>query len=494
MFHRFKALGFVLAAAFVLPAAWADDDDTRFLQEQTQRAAEQKAQAEQALAAPPGSLLYEGKVYQVGNTLEELEPALYVAINTGQWTRLPDFISRYRLLRGHRPALVAMADSLLARFHGDYPTAVQRMQDANAHEPGDARIRLELARLLFEDNQDKRARTGFAHALEAGLPPNARMLVQQYEQALDLRAGWHGTAALGWGYNDNINQANGYRSCESYVPIWNVCAFERIMPEAIGSQMVNYELSMQRRFNLSGNHNLHVRPLSYGNYYARTNPSDTASIRDYSTNLAILQAGYQYLDARDNVTLTPYLEHYYRNRHSEYLAHGLQLEWRHSLSRQWQIGTSLDAKRYEYTSKGLRVGMDYKQYQWGVTASFSPQPATALYGGLDLTRKQYEVAQASSKDWALRAGIYHQFAGEAGLFMNVLGIYRALRNDAFDGFLGARRHDRQQVYIVSLGANGWKIAGLVPELRVRHSRNRSNLDWAFGFRQTEASIMLRHSF
>ncbi|MCM8566973.1 surface lipoprotein assembly modifier, partial [Thauera linaloolentis] len=65
---------------------------------------------------------------------------------------------------------------------------------------------------------------------------------------------------------------------------------------------------------------------------------------------------------------------------------------------------------------------------------------------------------------------------------------------AFDGFLGARRHDRQQVYIVSLGANGWKIAGLVPELRVRHSRNRSNLDWAFGFRQTEASIMLRHSF
>ncbi|ENO87881.1 hypothetical protein C666_04655, partial [Thauera linaloolentis 47Lol = DSM 12138] len=48
--------------------------------------------------------------------------------------------------------------------------------------------------------------------------------------------------------------------------------------------------------------------------------------------------------------------------------------------------------------------------------------------------------------------------------------------------------------IVSLGANGWKIAGLVPELRVRHSRNRSNLDWAFGFRQTEASIMLRHSF
>ncbi|MFT3758223.1 porin family protein [Thauera sp.] len=494
MFHCFRAPGFALAVAFVLPAAWADDDDTRFLLEQTQRALGQKAKAEAALAAPPGSLLYEGKVYEVGNTPQELEPAIYVAINTGQWTHLPDFVSRYRLLREHRPALVAMAESLLARFRGDYPTAVQRMQDASALEPDDARIRLELARLWFEDNQDKRARAGFARALEAGLPPDTHMMVQQYHQALDIRAGWHGTAAAGWGYNDNINQGNGYRRCISYIPIWNICEFERVMPEAIGSQMVNYELSAQRRFNLWGNHNLQLRPLSYGNYYSRTNPSDTAIVKDYSTNLAILQAGYQYLNARDNITLTPYLERYYRNRHSEYLAHGLQLEWSRSLSQKWQVGTSLDAKRYEYTSKGQLTGADYKQYQWSLTASFSPQPATALYSGLDLTRKKYEVAQASSKDWAVRAGVHHQFAGEAGLFMNVLAIYRESRSDAFDGFLGARRHDKQEIYIASLGASGWKIAGLVPELRVRHSINRSNLDWAFGFRQTEASVMLRHNF
>ncbi|WP_312466848.1 surface lipoprotein assembly modifier [Stutzerimonas nitrititolerans] len=489
---RFRAVWLLSLACLVAPGVWADDDDTRFLQDQTRRTIEQKAQAEEALAAPPGTLMYEGRRYQVPSTLEALTPAIYVAINTNQWTQLPDFIARYRELPGHRPALANMAESLLARFEGNYPLALQRMELASEQEPRDARILLELARLWFEDYQEKRAREGFARALEAGLPPEVQMLIQQYHLAMEIRADWHGSAALGWGYNDNINQANGHYSCLSEFA--GICFFERRMPEAIDSEMVNYELSLQRRFNLSGNHNLQLRPLSYGNYYSTTDPSTTSRIKDYSNNLAILQAGYQYLDARDNISLAPYVEHYYRNRASDYLAHGLQLEWSHSLNRQWQLGTSLDAKRYEYSSQGLLTGADYDQYQWNLFASFSPSTRTSLYGGVSLTRKKYEVDQASSRDWAVRGGVYHLFAGSAGLFVNALGIYRESRNDAYDFFLGERRYDKQQVYILSAGVNAWQVAGLVPELRVRHSINHSNLDWAFGFEQTEVSLMLRKSF
>ncbi|QLF92537.1 DUF560 domain-containing protein [Pseudomonas sp. ABC1] len=475
-----------------MPGAWADDDDTLFLQEQTRRSIEQKTQAEEVLAAPPGTLMYEGRRYQVPSTLEALTPAIYVAINTQQWSQLPEFIERYRALSGHRPGLANMAESLYARFQGTYPQALRLMELASEQEPLDTRIQLELARLWFEDYQEKRAGKGFERVLAMGLPEQARMLVQQYRQALDIRADWHGSAALGWGYNDNINQGNGYQRCASW--IGSHCYIRQKMPEAIDSELVNYELSLQRRFNLVGNHNLQLRPLSYGNYYSETNPSTTSRVRDYSNNLAILQAGYQYLNARDSVTLTPYVEHYYRNRASDYLAHGLQAEWRRSLSRRWQVGTSLDAKRYEYTSKGLLTGADYKQYQWGLSASFSASAGTSLYGGVNLTRKKYEVDQASSREWAVRGGVYHAFAGSAGLFVNALGIYRESRNDAYDFFLGGRRHDKQQVYILSVGANGWQVAGLTPELRLRHSINHSNIDWAFGFRQTEASLMLRRNF
>lgn len=437
-------------------------------------------------------MLYQGQRYQVPDRLDALEPAIYVAINTGQWSQLPDFIERYRKLPDHRPALVAMAESLLARFENNYPLALQRMEQASALEPQDARILLELARLWFEDYQEARAREGFLKAVHAGLPLEAQALVRQYFQALDIRAGWHGSVAFGWGYNNNINQANGYYSCLSSFA--GFCLFERQMPDPIHSELFSYELSLQRRFNLGGNHNLLLRPVSYGNYYSSDNPSRTASIQDYGNNLAQLQFGYQYLNAKNSISLLPYLEHYYHNHSSEYLARGLQFEWRRSLGARWELGNRLDAKHYGYTRRGERLGADYKMYQWDLSLSFMPQPNTSLYGGLALSRRKYEIKQASSRDWAARVGAYHAFAGSAGFYANVLGIYRETRSDAYDFFLGEQRHDKQQIYIASLGAAGWKVAGFNPELRVRHSKNSSNVDWAFGFEQTEVSLMVRKNF
>ncbi|WP_168734217.1 surface lipoprotein assembly modifier [Pseudothauera nasutitermitis] len=489
---RFFVALAVLLAASMTSAVHADDDDTRFLLEQARRAAERRAAPPDELIAPPGSLVYEGRIYEVQTRLEELEPAIYIAINSGQWDRLAELVGRYRMLREHRPALADMAEALLARQRGDHALALRRMQAAHEADPVDVRIRLELARLRFEDNQDGAARAGFASVVAGGLPEAVQMMTQQYLLALDDRARWHGSIALGMGYNDNINQANGDYSC---LFEWGgYCLFERRMPEPIGSDMVHYELALGRRIHLGGNHNLQIRPMAYGSHYRRNDGADDAPIKDYSSNTTLLYLGYNWLDARNSISATPYVEHYYRNGHSQYLANGLQLEWRRMLGSRWQLGGSMDAKRYDHTSRGARLAADYWQYQWGVSASYMPQASTTLYGGLDAVRKKYEVEQASSRELALRVGVYHVFDGSAGVFVNAMGIFRASRNDAFDGFLGERRRDLQQVYIVSAGVNAWKIAGMVPELRVRHSINRSNLDWAFGFRQTEASLMLRHSF
>lgn len=486
-----RALAVLLAALFA-PAAHADDDDTRFLLDKARRAAERRAAQPDEPLAPPGSVVYEGRVHEVRTRVEELEPAIYIAINSGQWERLAEFVGRYRLLREHRPALVAMAEGLLARHDGDHARALRRMRTAHDADPADARIRLELARLRFEDNQDGEARAGFAQAIGGGLPEPVQMMAQQYLLALDDRARWHGSVALGVGYTDNINQANGDRSC---LFAWEGdCVFERRMPEPIGSAMVNYEAALGRRFHLGGNHNLQLRPVAYGSRYRRNDPADAAPVGDYSSNTAMLYLGYQWLDARDSISVTHYAEHFFRDGHTQFLAGGLQLEWRHALGRKWQLGTSLDAKRYAHTSHGLKTAADYSQYRWGLSVGYAPQDNTSLYGGLDLARKTYAIDQASSNEAAVRAGIYHVFPGEAGAFVNAMAILRFSQNDAFDGFLGARRRDRQQVYIASAGVNAWKIADMTPELRIRHSMNSSNLDWAFGFRQTEASLMLRRSF
>lgn len=493
---RLRPLPLLLAAALFVPAAQADEDDTRFLlHQQSRQAAERMAGPEDGplLQAPPGALLYEGQVHTVPSTVQALEPAIYIAINTGQWERLAEFVSRYRLLQGHRPALAQMALALLARQQGDVAQALRLMQSAQEAEPQDARIALELARLLFEDNRDTEAGAAFNRAQQTGLPETVQALVDQYQQALKQRDGWHGSMAVGLGHNSNINQASGDVTC--FMKLGGVCVFERRMPEPIGSSMINYELALQRRWHLGGNHNLQVRPVSYGSYYQRQDKGGRTPITDYGNATSVLNLGYQWLDARRTLSVTPYVEHFYRNRSTDYVAHGLQLEGQFAVGNRWRLGATADAKRYEHTEQGRRVsGSDYTQYQFGLSASYALSSRSMLYAGADVVRKKHAVAQASTRDTVLRAGIYHGFEGKAGLFVNATGVWRSSRSDAFDGFLGARRHDRQQVFIASLGANGWKLAGLSPELRLRYSRNRSNVDWAFGFKQTEVSLMLRHSF
>ena len=494
--NRLRPPALLLALALFVPAARADEDDTRFLlHQQSRQAAERMAGPEDGLLvqAPPGALLYEGQVHTVPSTVQALEPAIYIAINTGQWERLAEFVSRYRLLQGHRPALAQMALALLARQQGDVAQALRLMESAQAAEPQDARIALELARLLFEDNRDTEARAAFTRAQQAGLPDTVQALVGQYQQALKERSGWHGSMAVGLGHNSNINQASGDVTC--FVELGGVCVFERRMPEAIRSGLLNYELALQRRWHLGGNHNLQVRPVSYGSYYERLDAGGSTPVSDYGNATSVLYLGYQWLDAKRTLNVTPYVEHFYRNRSTDYVAHGLQLEGQFVVGSRWRLGASADTKRYVHTDQGRRVsGSDYTQHQFGLSASYALSSRSMLYGGADMVRKKHPVAQASTRDKVLRAGIYHGFEGKAGLFVNATGIWRGSRSDAFDGFFGARRHDRQQVFIASLGANGWKLAGLSPELRLRYSHNRSNLAWAFGFEQTEVSVLLRHSF
>lgn len=470
----------------------AADDDTRYLIDQTRRANERLTEPVEEPPAPPGSVAYEGQIYEVQNTPQDLEPAIYIALNTGQWDRLLEFIGRYRLLRDSKPELLGLAEGLLARQQGDYPHALQHLQAAHAANPANARIRLELARLQFEDNRDADARASFEQALQADLPDYGRELTRQYLEVLQQRAGWHGSLAVGLGHNDNINQANGYDSCLS--EFMGICLFERVMPEPIGSNMVSYEAALERRFNLAGNHNLLVRPLSYGSFYHRKDTAPDTSLKNYSNSTSLLYLGYQYLDTRNNIEVLPYVEHYYRDSYTNYLAEGLQLGWRRALGTRWQLEGRLDGRRYHHKTRAQMLFSDYSQYQASLTVSYMPDFATAIYGGLDATRKKYSVPQASTKEWALRAGVYHAFDGDPGIYLNAMGVLRYGRSDAYDGFLDARHRDRQQVYIVTLGAGNWKIAGMTPELRWRRSVNHSNVDWAFDFSQNEISLMLRHTF
>ena len=60
--------------------------------------------------------------------------------------------------------------------------------------------------------------------------------------------------------------------------------------------------------------------------------------------------------------------------------------------------------------------------------------------------------------------------------------------------LEQRRRDKEQTYLLSIGADHWKAAGLKPVLSYKHRRVSGNTDWLYSYKQNEIGLSLVKSF
>lgn len=495
-FHLFAATTALRLVATLLSLscatlAWADEDDTRLLLDNASRVIRQQETPDWQPSGPLRDLTItiDGQVYRVDKTLGDLEPALYVAINTGQWRTVRDLAAQYRLLAGHKPYLALMADGLAARHAGDYEAAVETLARAHRVEPDDMRVQMELARVYAEDNQDRESQRMFERALSNSLPPETRQLLQSYVDAVDRRSDWQGSIAVGIGYNDNINQANGYERCT--LTFADMCLMRLKLPDPLASSFNNYDLVLSKRIPLAGHHNLIVRPVSYGTHY-REKDHDNPLLEDLSDSTSILYLGYQFASARHTANLLPYFEYYRRNGETTYHASGLQADWSYFLTPRLKLGVQAGAKRFHHRGLSRDYFADYDQNTGGITATYFAGDATSIYAGADFYRKKYETDVDSSKETVLRAGVFHQFQS-GGIFTNVLAMHRRFANDEFNFFYGVKREDTQRIFIATLGSTKLSIYGAYPELRLKHTENRSNTIF-HGYRQSEVVLQLRKNF
>ena len=481
----------LLALLFLPATAFADDDDTRMLRDGIQRQARQYQESEAFSdgLSGEGSIEIGGETYHVPHTEHDLALGIYYAINDRQWGKVKEFLSRYRALPDHKPHLVLMAEGLSARSQGDVSGALEKMQAARQAAPDDVRTQLELARLYGEDNQTREAQAAFKQVLQSKMPSETEEMVQNYLDVLDKRHRWHGDISVGRGYNGNINQGNGKRECVG--EFMGECFSYRSLPRPVGSAFWQYSLAASKTIPLKGHHNLILRPIAYGSLYDR-NDNQNEPAEKYSENTALLSAGYQYADDNDDFTLTPYFEHYYRGGRSRYRAWGADMGWERNLGGKWSVNTRLEGRRVKYLESEREYYSDYSLYTSGAGLGYTFSDGMGLFGGIDLTRRKYPDAFASSKEYTARIGGYKIFGN--GIYFNTAALYRKSRYDEGSYLTGGeRRRDRQTVFIAALGASKWQFKNIYPELRFKRTVSRSNSDF-YVYRQNEIALNLRYRF
>ncbi|WP_417578686.1 surface lipoprotein assembly modifier [Nitrincola sp.] len=431
-------------------------------------------------------LIIEGRAYPVGDNVDDLGRALYVALQQRQWSAVVYFLPRYAALADADPMLLAFAQGSLARAQGDLRGAEAFFRQLLVLQPGFLPGQLELARVLFENHKNREAYQRFEQ-ISAQLDPldtrqtGVRRTVASFLQALDQRHAWQGSVALGPIWNDNLNQSSGSRTC--LLEQGGICYYERKVPDAVAATGVDYELSLNRQFSLSGHHGMYVRALWYGQSYEDT--------REYNESTLNLQLGYRYQNQRDQFRLAPLVEFTAQGDQLLHDAWGLQAEWLHHLTprRVFKLEGSSRVLDYKDSRFDRYKGPSHALYAtlWQVL----PNDWT-LFGGLDWQYRDADDDTLAYKQPGVRIGGAAPLSPH--LHTTLLLSHRERRHQAFSAVLGERREDDEQSLTLILRAPTLQIAGFEPVLTLRHRKTRSNVDWLYSHDRNQVSLKLERRF
>lgn len=478
--------------AFLLATPAQADQDTELrlnqgLELSTEQREQQLLEEERAKDEPLPSLLIDGEEYEVRRNRDDLGRALYVALRNRNWSAAERFLDAYRELENPDMMLVHYAQGKLARLRGDLERAEGEYRALLGLREGFLPGRLELARVLFENYENREAERRF-QAIQSELAPGqprtegVRSTVDTFAQALEERRSWQGRIAAGPTYSDNVNVSSGSETCL----IWfsnGACYISRSVPEAIKAEGLDFEAALEKTFFLPGHHGLVVKALAYGDRYRDHSAYNQST---YNTS-----AGYRYRNARNQYTVGPLYEYADYGNDGLYHAWGGFADWMHYVSPR-------TAFKFEGDHKQMRYRRDaYSRFDGGMSslrATFWHQLGDrwTLFGGVDGVDRNTGESVSSYEQYGARLGLAMPMWGWADL--TFFTSFRQKRYDVFNALLEERREDLEQRYAAILRLPRLAVAGLVPSLNLEHTRVRSNVDWLYSYEENAASLKFDWQF
>jgi outer membrane protein len=464
-------------------SASSDDDRGHRLWLKDQQAYREKNEAapdsDQPLLADPLSLSLEGKTYKLGNNSQDLGLAVYLAVNHRQFRDAERLIPLYSRLPDHDPLLVLFARAEIARDEGRYSRAIALYRHILDRSPGFLRIRLELARALYQDNQNKESLALFDRILSengADLPAGTIETIKQFTGAIEDRTAWTGSLSFGYGYNSNVNQTPDRDTpWLSGGGIWS-----RDAPADSGD--VNWDASLSKLMPVSGHHSLLIKGTSWGDRY----PGHS----EFSENTTNLALQYQFSDAASRLAVGPVGELKISAEKTRYTGTGLKLDAEHSFTPRLMVNLSSDWQKLSY--KKPYQDADGHRENLYLTGIFGLTPQTSLFAGVDGTRVTTQVRSDDYYQTGLRMGFFSALTPDIQLL--AIATRRYTRFGEYNTFIGNARRDRGQMYMARLSAPGWKLLSFSPFISYRYRVNYSSADGLYSYQQHEIITGLKTNF
>lgn len=447
----------------------------------------ERALLKDELDAEHPTITVNGKTYTVGHNANDVGRALYLSLQYKQWSTAQHFLKEYLSLPDRDALLVHYAQGVLARVQGHYREAEREFRMLLDLKPDFLLGQLELARVLFEDQQDREAARQFdtiATSIDTGDPKTAGVhrTVDTFREALANRRKWTGSFALGPAWSDNINRSSASETC-LLADSTGFCYINRKLPAAITSTGLDYDASLDKRLPLGGHHGLYLRSLLFGQSY-RDNSL-------YNELTWTTQAGYSYRSGHQSFSLAPSFEYYAWGNQALYGAWGMHGEWSWTPSSTSLLKLEGDWKRMRYRRP------DYADnYNGVVRAAYATYFRSlgsrwTVFGGVDVVDSDAVQQVNGYLQKGVRLGASLQWP--AGFTATLFASWRWRHYAAYSAVLGERRDDGEQDYTFILKASCLAFAGFTPLLTVRRNHIESNVGWLYSYDKNAVSLKLEHA-
>ena len=489
VWRPFRAIVLALTlCVLTLPAciqAQEHDDLRRMLDQRSQHRSIERERTllEQESKSEHSFITVDGERYTVEHNASDVGRALYLSLQHWQWAAVQRFLDEYLTLSDCDPLLVHYARGALARTRRDYAEAERQYRELLVLQPGFLPGRLELARALFDDQQDVEAGQLFdaiAASLDADDPKTAgiRRSVATFQRALAERRRWNGSVAWGAAWSDNLNRSSASTMCWAY--IGGQCWITQTTPDPIASTGLDYDANLNKQLALRGHHGVYPCSLLF-DQSCRDN-------RTYNELIAITQAGYRYRSGRHSLSLAPSFEYYAWGNRALYGAWGAHAEWSWMPSPASLLKLEGDWKAMRYRRTDYTANYDgvvravYARYFRSLGRQWT------AFGGADVVDSASAQTVYSYLQRGVRLGASLRWP--RGVSSTVFASYRHRRYGAYSALLGTRRTDEEQGYTFVLKVVRWAFAGFTPLLTPRHTHVRSDIDWLYSYDGSVVSLKL----
>jgi tetratricopeptide (TPR) repeat protein len=402
--------------------------------------------------------------------------AAKLAISIGDYPEADEILSRVLVKDPSSTEALFLMGEMNSRQH-KYAEAIPYYRKILVDHPNVVRVRLDLARALFETNEDDAAEYNFHLALAAGdLPDTVIDNVERYLAIIRSRQHFVYDIHVGLAPDTNINSSTS----ANQVTIFGLPFALSNASQAHSGVGIDGSLDGEYRYDLQPDLRLRTGAVLSRIEYPSNPMFDDMQARAY--------VGPQQFFKDGNISVLGVVAERWFGNHPYNTGVGGRLEGQYWLTRRFLYSGYFEGLSTSYRQQPALKGYYLDQASF---LDYYLTPSSFVRGTIG---GGYQSAQSDIfENWYYRLGLAYQQEFVYGLTANVAPEVRWWRYFGFNPLFGVHRADRQYAVKLSLYKRDFTIFGFAPVVSYTYTRNNSNEE-LFRFNRNQFELGFTRQF